>query len=141
MTTHPRYRVENDEHCIDVRLATLDQLFDNRDPAPFRERDLDPALVEYLVAAAEDLSPHGPFRVTFWFTTPVAIERVDGAYRAHFEYELQRADRSRTRERRTTQLEIVRPSLSAGPMRGSGVASCASETSTTSRITPIRNES
>ncbi len=107
MTTHPRYRVENDEHCIDVRLATLDQLFDNRDPAPFRERDLDPALVEYLVAAAEDLSPHGPFRVSFWFTTPVTIERVEGAYRAHFEYELQRADRCRTRERRTGQLSFL----------------------------------
>jgi hypothetical protein len=27
----------------------MEQLFDNRDPAPFGDRDLDPALVEYLL--------------------------------------------------------------------------------------------
>ncbi len=104
---HPRYRVENDEHCIDVRLATVDQFFDNRDPAPFRERDLDPALVEYLVAGAEDLASHGPLRVSFWFATPVALEKIEIAYRAHFDYELERIDRRRRRERRIGQLSFL----------------------------------
>lgn len=31
-------------------------LFDNRDPAPFRRRDLDPGLVEYLVDAGYDVA-------------------------------------------------------------------------------------
>ena len=55
MATHPRYRVDAGAHCIDVRLTSIEQLFDNRDPAPFRSRDLDPDLLEYLVAAGEDL--------------------------------------------------------------------------------------
>jgi len=106
MAGHPRYRIENDQHCIDVQLATLDQFFDNRDPAPFRERDLDPDLVEYLVAAAEDLS-RGLFRVAFWFAASVATEKVEAAYRAHFAYEIERIDRARKRERRTGQLSFL----------------------------------
>lgn len=48
---HSRYRVENGEASVDVRIAKIEQLIDNRDPAPFRERDLDPDLVEYLLDA------------------------------------------------------------------------------------------
>ena len=36
-----RYRIEGDQICIDIRLRSARQLFDGRDPAPFRERDLD----------------------------------------------------------------------------------------------------
>ena len=71
MATHPRYRVDAGAHCIDVRLTSIEQLFDNRDPAPFRSRDLDPDLLEYLVAAGEDLLAHGPLRVVLWFPTAV----------------------------------------------------------------------
>ena len=106
MTAHPRYRVEDGAHCIDVRLATLEQLFDNRDPAPFRERDLDPDLIEYLLAAAEDVMPHGPFRVVFWFTAMPSID-VAHAVRAHWEYELARLDRRRLRQRRTGQISLL----------------------------------
>lgn len=35
MAAHPRYRVEDGAHCVDVRLTAVEQLFDNRDPAPF----------------------------------------------------------------------------------------------------------
>src|SRR5690349_3847789 len=66
LDVNPRYRTEGDVHCVDVRLNTVEQLFDNRDPAPFRERDLDPDLVEYLFAAGEDLVSHGKFKIVFW---------------------------------------------------------------------------
>jgi hypothetical protein len=97
---HPRYRVENDVHCVDIRIGAVEQLFDNRDPAPFRERDLDPDLVEYLMDAAEDLDPLGPFKIVFWFTGPKLPEDVTPAFRAHFEYELERLMRHRRRQRR-----------------------------------------
>jgi hypothetical protein len=97
---HPRYRVENDVHCVDIRIGAVEQLFDNRDPAPFRERDLDPDLVEYLIDAAEDLDPLGPFKIVFWFTGPKPPEDVTPAFRAHFEYELGRVMRHRRRQRR-----------------------------------------
>ena len=44
MAQHARYRIEDGVHCVDIRIDKLDRLFDNRKPAPFRERDLDPAL-------------------------------------------------------------------------------------------------
>lgn len=106
MTAHTRYRVEDGQRCIDVRLGTLDQLFDNRDPAPFRERDLDPDLVEYLTAAAEDVIPSGPFRVVFWFTALPSID-VAHAVCAHWDYEIERVDRSRRRNRRTGQVALL----------------------------------
>jgi hypothetical protein len=107
MGEHPRYRRERDAHCIDVRVASVEQLFDNRDPAPFRERDLDPDLVEYLMAAAEDLASHGPFRVIVWLPSPRPVDDVTPAFRAHFEYELQRVERRRRRQRRTGQVAAL----------------------------------
>lgn len=102
-----RYRVENGEHCIDVRIAQIEQLFDNRDPAPFRERDLDPDLVEYLLAAGEDLVGEGVFRVVFWLEKPCQPGEIEAAFRAHFEYELDRLDRRRRRHRRTGQFALL----------------------------------
>lgn len=104
---HPRYRVEDGKHCIDVRVGTLGRMFDNRDPAPFRERDLDPDLVDYLVDAADDLAPHGAFRVVFWFSEPVNRDQVEPAYRAHLDYELERVARNRSRQRRTGQAALA----------------------------------
>jgi hypothetical protein len=107
MATHPRYRVEGGTHCIDVRLNAIEQLFDNRDPAPFRERDLDPDLVEYLYAAGEDLISHGPLKVVFWVTSPCQPTEVETAYRAHFEYELLRLERRQRRHWRTGQVALL----------------------------------
>lgn len=104
---HPRYRMEGDTHCVDVRLNTVDQLFDNRDPAPFRERDLDPDLVEYLVAAGEDLASQDKYKVVFWILQPCSNEEVETGYRAHLVYELERLDRRRRRQRRTGQVALI----------------------------------
>ena len=50
-----RYRIEDERSCIDIRLKTSRQLFDLRDPAPFRERDLDPAAVEHILSCVREL--------------------------------------------------------------------------------------
>jgi hypothetical protein len=100
MSAHPRYRLEGDRHAIDVRVNAFEQVFDNRDPAPFRERDLDPHLVEYLSAAAEDLVAHGTFKIVFWIQQPCSADEVEQGYRAHMRYELERVERRRNRQRR-----------------------------------------
>lgn len=107
MPAHPRYRHEDGRHHIDVRVGSVEQLFDNRDPAPFRQRDLDPALVDYLLAAAEDLAGHDPFDVVVWCAGPHAPVDIERAYRAHFEYELERLERRRRRQRRTGQVALA----------------------------------
>lgn len=102
-----RYRVENGEPCVDVRIGNIEQLFDNRDPAPFRERDLDPDLVEYLLATGEDLVSHDAFRLVFWLEKPCQPGEIEAAFRAHFEYELDRLERRRRRQRRTGQIALL----------------------------------
>ena len=95
MADVPRYRVEHGEAILDVRVATVERLFDNRDPAPFRQRDLDPGLVEYLIGAAHDVARAGRIRLTFWVEQPCAPGEVESGVRAHFDYELERVRRRR----------------------------------------------
>ncbi len=45
--------VEGAHACIDISLRLAEQLFDGRDPAPFRERDLDEDAADYILAAAQ----------------------------------------------------------------------------------------
>lgn len=53
----PGYRREGQRVLIELRLDSAQQLFDNRDPAPFHDKDLDPAAVTYITEAAAEL-PH-----------------------------------------------------------------------------------
>jgi hypothetical protein len=39
--------------CLDISITTEAQLFNSMDPAPFRRRELDPAVIEYIIAFAE----------------------------------------------------------------------------------------
>ncbi len=49
---------------IDVRVGDVRQLFHSMDPAPFRERDLDPKAEEFIVESALALSRTVPLRLT-----------------------------------------------------------------------------
>lgn len=103
----PRYRVEGNEPCVDVRLASIERLFDRRDPAPFLERALDPGLVEYLLAAVEDLAPRDRFRVVFWLENSCQPGEIEAAVHAHFAYELDRLERRRRQQRRIGQIALL----------------------------------
>jgi hypothetical protein len=45
---------------LELRLADAQQLFYSLDPAPFRERDLDPKAVDYIVEWAQEQPSHAP---------------------------------------------------------------------------------
>jgi len=86
-----RYRIEDGRACIDIRLKTSRQLFDTRDPAPFRERELDAHAVTYITDSVQEIPRDRPLRVVLMLT-----EEADGspppddlaeALRAHFAYE------------------------------------------------------
>lgn len=49
-----RYKVEKENIIIEVSVKNSRQLFNDHDPAPFRERDLDPRFVTYIVSAVEE---------------------------------------------------------------------------------------
>lgn len=86
---------------MDVSTTTVERLFDKRDPARFRERDLDRDLVEYLRDASEDLASRPRFRVVVWLEQQCQPREIEEAFRAHFEYEIERLVRVRRRHRRT----------------------------------------
>ncbi len=45
---------------IEIRVENVAQLFDNLDPFPFPERDLDKAAEEFIVGWARELPAHRP---------------------------------------------------------------------------------
>ena len=116
----PRYRTENGETIIDVRLSALDRLFDNRDPAPFRERDLDPDLVEYLIDSARDLGSARPIRIVFSIAEPCPPDEVENAVRAHFDYEIERAARRRREQLRTGWIALAIAAVAVIGLTGLG---------------------
>jgi len=50
--------------CINVHVGDIRQLFHSMDPAPFRERDLDPKAEEFIVDSARALARTAPLRLT-----------------------------------------------------------------------------
>lgn len=59
----PAYRRDGDAWLIEIRLRELRQLFHHLDPAPFREKDLDPAAERYLEDAVREIGPAQPLRI------------------------------------------------------------------------------
>ena len=97
MTGGSRYRIEDGKACIDIRLKTSRQLFDGRDPAPFRERDLDENAVEYIVGAAQEIPTKQPLRIVFMILeepeTRLRTDDIIEAVRSHFTYQREQLER------------------------------------------------
>jgi len=114
----PRYRVDDGEGILDVRVTSANHLFDNRDPAPFRQRDLDPGLVEYLVDAGHDLAAADRIRIVFWVEEPCSPKEVENGVHAHFDYELTRLRRSRREQLRTGWVTLAIASVAVVALVG-----------------------
>jgi hypothetical protein len=104
-TAHHRYRFHDNIHHIDFRISKAEQLFDTRDPSPFRDRDLDDTFVRSLVNSARELERHGPYKLCLIFEGAAkeksqAKETIDAihqyfSYEAEFEQNELRAQRNR----------------------------------------------
>jgi hypothetical protein len=96
-----RYRKEGPAYCVDLHLRHERQLFDARDPAPFRERDLDDEAVEWILDSLEELPSGVPVKIVLHFAeapTATAPEAFREAIRGHFAYEILRMQRKRRRD-------------------------------------------
>lgn len=97
MTTRARYRVEDGRSCIDLKVRFSRQLFDTRDPAPFRERDLDAAAVDYLLAAAQEIPRKHPLAIVVTVSEEPAPrlspDVIVEAVRGHFTHEAGQVER------------------------------------------------
>jgi len=63
MTKKHRYKQAQGKHWVEVRVKSPLQLFDARDPAPFRDRDLDDDFVEYIVSTMREFSHKTPVKI------------------------------------------------------------------------------
>ena len=110
MPKTPRYRTEDGVLCVDIRVRRAQQLFDGRDPAPFRELDLDDEAVAYLVSAVEELPRGVAFKIVVSISGPpdpsVPDEAVVDAVRAQFEHESLMVERNMRKQLRRGQLAL-----------------------------------
>ncbi len=63
-----------DSAVLDLRLGESRQLFDSMDPAPFRQRDLDPRAAEYIVGWAEEVRANQPLAIVIHLDRKAAGE-------------------------------------------------------------------
>jgi hypothetical protein len=104
------YRKEEGRICIDLRLHSARQLFDSRDPAPFRERDLDEDAVDYVVDSVEEAPPRLPLKLVVWITDPAESlpdATIVAAIHTHFHYLLDRVGSNIRKHLRQGQLKLL----------------------------------
>lgn len=107
-----RYRTVDGKKLIEVRVRSALQLFDSRDPAPFRDRDLDDDFFEYVLGAAGEVAP-SPFKVVILIEEPppesLGAPAIRQALHAHLEYQIELK-----RLHRRKMLQTVRLFLTIG---------------------------
>lgn len=93
-----RYKHSEGKRWIEVRVKSARQLFDARDPAPFRERDLDDDFVEYIVSAVREFSISSSLKIVIYVeeneNKDLPKDSIREAIRSYFSYriDLQRGD-------------------------------------------------
>ena len=93
-----RYKHAEGKRWIEVRVKSSQQLFDARDPAPFRERDLDDDFVEYIISSVREFSVSSPLKVVIYIeeneSKDLPKDSIREAIRSYFAYkiEIQRGD-------------------------------------------------
>lgn len=86
-----RYKQRGGRVSIELKLNNPHQLFDERDPAPFREKDLDDDAASYILGALRELPKGTATQISLYFDdtrgmqdAPVVIRK---AIRGYFEHE------------------------------------------------------
>ena len=93
-----RYKHAEGKRWIEVRVKSSQQLFDARDPAPFRERDLDDGFVEYILSSVREFAISSPLKIVIYVeeneTKDLPKDSIREAIRSYFAYkiDLQRGD-------------------------------------------------
>src|SRR5262245_24060725 len=80
-------------NTIEIRLSSIEQLFQTLDPSPFREKDLDTDVEEFIVSWARELHTDLPFRIVVHLPekqlTPPEAKEIGPAITGFFSYSAQ----------------------------------------------------
>lgn len=81
---------------IAIRLHTLSQLFNSFDPSPFRERDIDSAVEEFVVGWVRELPQNDDFTIAVVLPPEEAAKPqaagIGDAFHHYFDYRAQMAE-------------------------------------------------
>ncbi len=84
------YRQEEGVYLIELKLASLQQLFNALDPAPFRDKDLAPVAEEYIVESAAEFALETPLKLQLHLPAELCADEmasgVPGAIQRYFAY-------------------------------------------------------
>lgn len=83
------YPLEDGKAVIEIKVETIRQLFDERDPTPFRLRDLDDDAVEYIISSAEEIGPENVGKIRIMSVCAVdknTYEVITNSVKDHFLY-------------------------------------------------------
>ena len=84
---------------IAIRARTVGQLFNSLDPSPFREKDLDAGVEEFLVGWVRELPAAAPFTIAVHLPPEEAAKpeaaRIGEAFAHYFRYRAQVAEQER----------------------------------------------
>lgn len=79
-----------DDRPIELRIRDVGQLFQSLDPLPFRERDLDQSVEDYVTGWAQELPRRAPLRIVIHLPAAeaagAAAQAVPDAIRHYFAY-------------------------------------------------------
>ncbi len=85
-----RYKHAEGKRWIEVRVKSAQQLFDARDPAPFRERDLDDGFVEYVLSSVREFAVSCPLKLVIYIegeeSKDLARDAIREAIHSYFTY-------------------------------------------------------
>lgn len=94
-----------------MRVRSVAQLFDSRDPSPFFDRDLDDDFVDYVVSSADELPRRTPLSLHIRLDEPLpqhlTNENIHQAIETHFGYAEEMTRRKLSRVLRTGQITIL----------------------------------
>jgi hypothetical protein len=86
------YLIENGKCVIELKTDRFEQLFDNRDPNPFRIRDLDDDVEEYIVSSATEIGIKRLGKLRIFITEKDQLVLPESIINAVHEYFLYRSD-------------------------------------------------
>lgn len=87
-----RYKTDADGNkIIEIFVKNPMQLFESRDPAPYRERDLDGDLAKYIISSAQEFSLATPFKLKILISegnlAGAECESIAASIHTYFMYE------------------------------------------------------
>jgi len=83
------YKKENGLWIIEVKLEKIEQLFDKKDPSPFRVKDLEESVADYILTSAEELGAKrvGKLRILYGDPTTPNTKLIKTSINNFFNYQ------------------------------------------------------